>query len=155
MSDVTPDFSVKERSGVRLKAFVNLLPLIVFAALILSDLPLCPTKNLLGLPCPGCGLTRATTAMVSLSFEDMWHYHPLAPIIAPLVLVFFVRAGLKAIGRPPKFDPMAKMPQWMAVSILTLFVGFWVVRLLGGFGGLPDPVSFESGLFGWLFNQLS
>lgn len=38
---------------------------------------LCIIKNIFGIPCPSCGMTRATFASLKGSFGLAFHYHPL------------------------------------------------------------------------------
>lgn len=37
----------------------------------------CPLKILFGIPCPGCGMTRAIIAILQLDFQAALHYHPM------------------------------------------------------------------------------
>ena len=50
----------------------------------------CPIKAAAGIPCPGCGMTRALISALHLDFAAARHYHPLfwaVPVIA-LLLIF-------------------------------------------------------------------
>jgi hypothetical protein len=48
---------------------------------------LCPTRLLLGLPCPGCGLTRAFACLWGGDLEGAVHLHPFAPALFAALLV--------------------------------------------------------------------
>ena len=37
----------------------------------------CPIHRLTGLPCPGCGMSRALFCLAKLDFAGAWYYHPL------------------------------------------------------------------------------
>ena len=37
----------------------------------------CPFRNLTGIPCPGCGMTRAWFAFLRLDILTAFHYHPM------------------------------------------------------------------------------
>ncbi len=38
----------------------------------------CPFRRLTGLPCPGCGLSRALTLLVRGHWSEAWNLHPFA-----------------------------------------------------------------------------
>ncbi len=41
----------------------------------------CPFHLSTGLPCPGCGLTRGTLALVQGRWQESWRYHPFSPLV--------------------------------------------------------------------------
>ena len=131
------------------KFFLGLTPLTVSGVLIYMDVPLCPAKGLLGIPCPGCGLTRATEAMVSGDFAAMLRYHPLAPIITPMVLYSVARVTLISAGvfRTPPTDWVSKLPKQLFTTLAILLIGLYFTRAFGLFGGLPDPIDPTRGWF--------
>lgn len=137
-----------------IKAF---LPITIFGVLIALDVPLCPTKNLFGLPCPGCGLTRATEAMLVGDLWQMVVYHPLAPIITPLAIYSFLRATLISAGLLSihKKDPLGRVPNFVWATIGIALVGLWGLRLAGLLGGHPDGIHFEDGWIGQAFAALA
>ena len=55
------------RAALRLVSVVALAGAALLAAAIVG-LPICPTKLLFGVPCPGCGLTRAMIAIAKGDF---------------------------------------------------------------------------------------
>lgn len=128
------------------------IPLAVLGVFVLFELPLCPFRTLLGIPCPGCGLTRATEAMLVGDLTTMLHFHPLAPIITPLAVFGIGRATLVYAGAlPSSFDPLRRVPSvvWMVMVIGLL--GLWGARAFGLLGGLPDPLDPTQG---WLWRGL-
>lgn len=50
---------------------------------------LCFFRNITGLPCPGCGMTRAYISLISLDIKKSFYYHPLfiLPIIITSIIV--------------------------------------------------------------------
>jgi hypothetical protein len=113
------------------------------------EVPLCPMAGLLGIPCPGCGLTRATLALLRGDVADAYHFHPLVFVLGPL---YFGALGVAARDfvrgpaptRPPRFDVTSRTAVVGATALLALVLGVWGARFLGYFGG-PVPVrSFES-----------
>jgi hypothetical protein len=107
------------------------------------ELPLCPSAALLGIPCPGCGLTRATFAALDGRIGDALHLHPLVFLLTPLYVGFlvatawsFVRGPAPIPQRPSAFGKIVGVVMGVA---LVLMIGVWVARFFGVFGG-PVPV---------------
>lgn len=48
----------------------------------------CPFAYLLGIPCPGCGMTRALFSVLLLRFERAFYYHPGIYLIIPAFLLW-------------------------------------------------------------------
>ncbi len=46
----------------------------------------CPIKYVTGISCPGCGMSRATWAMLRLDFSVALYYHPLCFAIPPVAV---------------------------------------------------------------------
>lgn len=128
-------------------------PLLVLGGLFLLDFPLCPSRWLFGAPCPGCGLTRATVALLTGDFSQAMVFHPLVPLLTPIVVWMVFRTALVSAGvlRSDSYDPLARLPKWFWVGVLLLLVGVWVARLLGALGGHPDPVDPANGLLGHVY----
>lgn len=51
----------------------------------------CPMVFFTGLPCPGCGMTRAFLLVLQLRFAEAWEMHPLVYGWIALAAVFCVR----------------------------------------------------------------
>lgn len=114
------------------------------AALLALDAPLCPTATLLGIPCPGCGLTRATLALLHGDLARAVRFHPLSPVIVPLLAGLFASATWHFVRGPSAVSPpvVALPPRVVNAGAALLFVlvlGVWVARFFGAFGG-PVPV---------------
>jgi hypothetical protein len=123
-------------------------------ALLWIDVPLCPTAALLGLPCPGCGLTRATLALLRGDAQTAFALHPMVFVAVPGLILISVASGARALGwrggmpevssrsgsaRAPR---RPQMNQWIALGaalLIALLLAVWVARWFGAFGG-PVPV---------------
>lgn len=110
----------------------------VVGALLVSGLPLCPFAFLSGLPCPGCGLTRAGLCLLRGDVLEAMRYSPLAPIVVPFVGVVAGRSlwlYLRGKNELP--------PRWItrgALGLWALLIAVWALRFTGLFGG-PVPVT--------------
>lgn len=51
----------------------------------------CPFRLLTGISCPGCGMTRALSALLKLDFTLAYEMHPLVFLLPLAVLIFFLR----------------------------------------------------------------
>ena len=111
-----------------------------------SDFPLCPMAGTFGVPCPGCGLTRATLALLHGDVRGALHFHPLVWLMAPLFVGFVATATLELVrtrvepARPPRLDWSSRGVTVVAVALLIAMLSVWLLRFAGYFGG-PVPVT--------------
>ena len=88
------------------------------------DLPgdLCPAHRILGLNCPGCGLTRSVQALSHGDFGKAFQYNPLivfvAPYLAYLVVTTFSRVLFLRRFRFP-------WPSWFIFGFQMGFLILW------------------------------
>ncbi|WP_236684275.1 DUF2752 domain-containing protein [Corynebacterium epidermidicanis] len=90
-------------------------------------IPVCPTKALLGINCPGCGAMRMIQCLTQFRFADAVRYNALAVLFTVLLLWAWLAWLLKTLGKT--------MPNWTGwkwsphvVGVLTAV--WFVVRLL-------------------------
>ena len=102
---------------------------------------LCPTAGVLGIPCPGCGLGRATLAALMGHFAEAMSYHPLFFVVSPIYLLLLGSLAWQFVsGSAPRWPRLPDRLVLVATVVLgTALVVVWVVRLLGALGG-PVPV---------------
>ncbi len=117
----------------------------VFALIVSARLPFCPLASVTGIPCPGCGLTRATLALLHGDVHGAYALHPLVFVLSPL---FIVAVGNAAVGfvRGPRVGHRSnpwfasRQATWLASLLLVATLGVWGVRFFGYLGG-PAPVT--------------
>jgi hypothetical protein len=111
---------------------------------IWSDFPLCPVAGTFGVPCPGCGLTRATLALLRGDVRAAFHFHPLVWLLSPLFVGFVGVALLELVrgppSRPQRLNWSSRGVSVVAIFLLVASLGVWLARFSGYFGG-PVPVT--------------
>ena len=92
--------------------------------------PLCPTQALLGVDCPGCGLTRATYALLHGDVPTALDHNLLVlPLWAAAVIAWAIWLGRAVRGRSPVRSARASaLESRLAILALVLLVVFGVVR---------------------------
>ena len=86
----------------------------------------CIFKGVTGIPCPGCGMTRACLAILQGEFSTAWRYHPVSFLLIGLsiLIVFQPEYAQETWGA------ISLIKQEIIVSILILLcLGLWLVDL--------------------------
>ena len=76
-------FWLKHRHGLTAAAAIVLL----YALLSVVGVG-CPIKYLLGISCPGCGMTRACLSALRLDLRAAFYYHPLWVLLLPFAVAY-------------------------------------------------------------------
>lgn len=109
-------------------------PLCVAFALAI---PICPSALFAGVPCPGCGLTRAALLLLSGDVAGATSQNPLAVIVCPLLGGAAGYASLLYVWRGRVEANRWHADKILIASMLAL-TAVWLARWAGYFGG---PVS--------------
>lgn len=107
--------------------------LAVLAAWIPPDdgsLSICLTRRGLGLPCPGCGLTRGLAHLLRGDLGRAMALHPLAPLVALDAAAAWVLWGLVVHGLAA--PPPARAVRLVLLAQLAVFIALWLGRLASG-----------------------
>jgi hypothetical protein len=95
-----------------------------------SVLPACPIRALLGIPCPGCGLTRALLLCFHGDFAASLDLHPLAPaLLAQTIILFAAYSFLRA--KSMEAAPLKSIMGWLPELNCFALVAVWIYRLSG------------------------
>ncbi|MEM9774585.1 MAG: DUF2752 domain-containing protein [Chloroflexota bacterium] len=93
---------------------------------------ICPFRHYLSCPCPGCGLTRASVAMVKGDFKEMLAYHALAPFfLVGLILIALgaiLPSGLRE--RLILFVERIEVKTGLGIIFCGVLIAYWLIRLL-------------------------
>lgn len=98
----------------------------------------CLFSSTTGLPCAGCGITRATTALLRGDLTSALHYHPFSPAL----FLFGALMTLSALA--PKFSHQKIIPIIHRLEARTLLptilaIAFILFGILRTIGLLPSP----------------
>ena len=88
----------------------------------------CPIALIFGVPCPGCGLGRATLALITGHPVEALRSYPLVFVVLPALFGFLIT-----------IPPARSHRTIAAAAILIAVFGVWIARFAGAFGG-PVPV---------------
>lgn len=98
----------------------------------------CPVHVVFGVPCPGCGLSKA----MALFIQGKWHVaiytHAFAPIILVAVILLATAALMPRRIRANLSLRMAALERRtgiVAILVLVMFI-YWGLRLCGVFGSI-------------------
>ena len=107
---------------------------VVQTALVRAGLPgwPCPVAHTLGLPCPGCGLTRAAIALLHGDWRTALALHAYAPVFLLALLLFACAALLPArprdllVGGVAAFERRTGASAVLAVGLVV----YWLARFV-------------------------
>ena len=101
----------------------------------------CPLALVAHQPCPACGLTRASLAVLSLDFQRAAALHPLVFVVLPVLGAWVLTEahGYVKTGRASPSPRAARVFASAFAALFALLVLVWVLRFFGWFGG-PAPV---------------
>ena len=90
---------------------------------------ICLTRRSLGLPCPGCGLTRGLAHLLQGSLARSWELHPLAPLALLDAVGGWVLWGLVTYGvtAPP---PMRMVRLVLLGQLAAFFEGAFASEII-------------------------
>jgi len=100
-----------------------------------NGIVLCPFRALTGYPCPGCGMTRAFSALAHGEPVRAVIYNPLSPVLFLAAIVLWMSAAATLLNLHGLRAALTRLRPTTQVSyiFLALMLIWWVVRLAGGF----------------------
>lgn len=106
------------------------------AATVLGLPKLCLFRNITGIACPGCGMTRSLIATGHLHFQDALTFHPLGPPVLVLLIVYVMMSMMRLLSHRTVPTAYRQIPNVIPILLTLTFTIVWLVRLLGF---LPTP----------------
>lgn len=91
----------------------------------------CPIRHGLGVPCPGCGLSRATLELLQGHFDHAVKIHAFAPIALGVAGVILWTIVLPTSRRSKLIRTIERIEQRTGITIVLLssFLVYWLIRL--------------------------
>jgi hypothetical protein len=110
---------------------------LIAAGWLISGLPtpLCPLHALTGIPCPTCGMTRATTALLHGHPVEALQWNPLMTLVLSGAALYVLYAAVVVIGKLPRLrwtPPSRSESQWIRISVILLIATNWAYLLWRG-----------------------
>ncbi len=90
---------------------------------------LCPYRNIFGVACPGCGMSRATAHLLNGDVQAALTYHPLVPLVVAQAVVGAVAwfGHKKGWWRVSQRTVVV-----LGVVNVVMLVGVWAARAVSG-----------------------
>jgi hypothetical protein len=115
-----------------------------FFGLLGSGAIKCPWAGLFHVPCPACGSTRASRALLHFDFAGVAHFNPIAPLVVAILFALAVRVvWLVARDGHARTIDEERLGQRLLLGLVgavSLEIVVWALRFFGLFGG-PCPVA--------------
>lgn len=93
-------------------------------------LPPCPLKQITGIPCVSCGLTRCAAALAQGRLGEALHWHPVGTLGLFLLPVLAVWDGWRAI-RGAAYPPLPEK-DWARWVVMGALAGTWLLQASRG-----------------------
>ncbi len=87
----------------------------------------CPIRQITGIPCPTCFLTRSTCLALQGDLEDSFKMH----IFGPFVALFLIIWSIKSI-KTKRIFPFLITERFLLIFLFSL-VSYWILRIFLGF----------------------
>jgi hypothetical protein len=100
----------------------------------------CPIRAVTGVPCPGCGLTRATLELLRGDLTGSLQTHAFAPVFLAALIIMLVSLVLPEEHRQRLLSTLHNWEaKGLTVWVLFGLILYWFVRLMGL---VPFPKNF-------------
>jgi hypothetical protein len=135
------------------KALRTAVVVLLWGALFLLTDALCLFQALTGLPCPGCGSTRAAIALLQGRFALAFSMHPLIPLSLAILPYALFRDKLL------RGKPESTAEKYIILSVMALYIAVYIIRMILLFPHtlpmVPQQNALWPSILRWLSGYLS
>jgi uncharacterized protein DUF2752 len=122
-------FSADEERRLHLNCAVSAL-LILAAIPLLRFIPhICLAQTLLGIPCPGCGITHALAALGRFDLRGSWLANPAGMALA-LLFIFQLIVRPMALFIPEASRNVSAAGRWLSTATVIALMAVWIWRVI-------------------------
>ena len=91
----------------------------------------CVFREAVGLPCPGCGLSRAAVALLAGDWPKAFAFHPFVGLVPVFLALLAVGALAPARVREASASALARIEARVPIALIaaTAFIAFGLIRL--------------------------
>ncbi len=91
----------------------------------------CAFKEMSGLSCPGCGLSRSFHSVANMHMSDAFGFHLLGPVFFLILLAVIILYSYEAIsGNIIKIVANKVLARIFVISIFVSWFIYWVARMV-------------------------
>jgi hypothetical protein len=119
---------VPERSQHHLAILISTLAVLLVVPIIPHVPHFCLMKKLLGIPCPGCGISHSVMAAFRLDMAKAWFANP-AGIGLALLFAFQIIARPLAIAQPRAAGLVSLISRYGSNFSVVLLFAVWAYRV--------------------------
>jgi uncharacterized protein DUF2752 len=91
--------------------------------------PLCGSRTLFGVECPGCGLTRSFVALASGDIRESFRLHRVGWLLA-VAVVLQIPYRIYALRELRTSIPERKWPTWFGNLLIAALIINWLAKML-------------------------
>ncbi len=104
--------------------------LIAAAIPLLNIIPhICLAQALLGIPCPGCGITHALAALAHFDLRAAWIANP-SGIALAFLFVFQITMRPLALFIPGTSRIISQVGRWLSAATVFALMAVWILRVI-------------------------
>ena len=92
----------------------------------------CPFRSQLGIPCPGCGLSRAIGALIYGDWQTSLKFHAFAPLFLAALILMTGIILLPPYPRAWAINRIEALERYTGITAILLIslIFYWLIRLL-------------------------
>lgn len=133
----------------------DLIAYIIFVVVVLINVfvpdsvfrTTCPIRLTLGVPCPGCGITRAFIEVFKGNILEANKYHP---FWLPIIFLFVAFVIIRYFTKEDKQKKLYKALEIAVIVVGLLMIAFYIYRMITVFPDAEPMVMDDRGLIPWI-----